>query len=81
MPDSEDQDKITYVCKMGRFVFDANVPMNKIKLIVCSIMGHFFNQKPNEPKIRNESDVQMYARNYLQDNIAAIPFEVSINIL
>jgi hypothetical protein len=61
-------------------MFKSNVRLSQAKLIRDSVMGHFFNPKPNEPKIRTEDDVYRYVREDCSRILAGIPFTVIMDV-
>lgn len=72
-----DPKTITFTTRMGNFTFDKDILLSKAKLIRDSVVGQFFNPKPNEPRIRNEQDAHDYVRNHLGRDLEWIPFELS----
>lgn len=72
---------LTFTSKLGRFTFDANVPLSLAKLLRDSVTGQFFNPRTNEPRLHTEEDCQDYARNHLSKTLGEVPFDLEINIV
>lgn len=74
------QGSITLTSRMGRFVFPMGHRLVDMKLIRDSITGQFFKPLQMEMKIKTAQDAQTYALHHLDRNLAAIDFEVLIDV-
>lgn len=72
---------ITFTCKMGSFVFNPDVNLERAKGLRDTVAGQFFNPKPGARRIRTEEDIYMYVENDFKDGdlLKGIPFEVTIH--